>query len=205
VPELLSEAEALLSQIEAARAANPGKISAEMVKTLKGAIKVLEGMRDGRIEATVEGVKGERANIEGVAREFQLAQTEPGAVGTNRKFSLDGRPDAVEVDVVADNGRTWIDSKRVEPFGLESNNWTGKPGKQGLKVQAEEMVRSASQNPVDGVPPTVVIDFPLGVSPEVAAALRAMGIQVRGAIVKPPSAPPVPVPVTPPDEKDGGE
>ena len=98
-------------------------------------------------------------------------------------MSLDGIPEKVDVDVVADNGRTWIDNKSVKPFGLESNNWKGKGKKDGLKKQAEKQLRSAQQNPVNGVPPKVVIDFPDGVSREVAQELQKMGVEVRGNIV----------------------
>jgi hypothetical protein len=122
---------------------------------------------------------------------------------TSRSFSLDERPDAVEVDVVGNDGKLWIDSKSTEPFGLDSNAWTGKAGKQGLKLQAEEMLRSASQNPVDGAPPKVAFDVPKGVSTDVKAALEAMGVEVRGPVVEP-----TPVPVLVPGDdrdKDGGE
>jgi hypothetical protein len=194
VPGLKARAEALQSEIQAYRDANPEVEGiSEMLKAVKGEVNRLNDMLAGKIEATPEGVQGTRNNINGAEAEFRNAQAETGVTGVNRKFSLDGEPNKVEVDVVSDKGHTWIDSKRVEPFGLESSDWVGKPGKQGLRVQAQEMLRAASQNPVNGVPPKVVFDFPLGVSREVAKALRTMGIEVRGSVVDPHPRPLVPV------------
>lgn len=202
VPGLKARAEALQSEIQAFRDANPQvKGISEMLKAIKGEINRLDGMLAGKTEATPEGVQGTRNNINGVEGEFRSMQKEVAVTGVNRKFSLDGRADAVEVDVVADNGRRWIDVKRVEPFGLESSDWVGSSGKQGLKLQAQEMLRSASQNPVDGVTPTVVFDFPLGVSREVAGALRGMGIEVRGNIINPHPTPLIPM-IPPNNDKE---
>lgn len=50
-------------------------------------------------------------------------------------------------------------------------------------------------NAVDGKPPEIVVRFPKGVSPEVAAALRAKGVKVIGT-ERPP------VPPRPGDKKD---
>ena len=99
-------------------------------------------------------------------------------------MTLDGIPGKVDVDVVADNGKTWIDNKNVKPFGLESSTWKGKDKKDGLKLQAEDLIKSARQNPVDGVPPKIVIEFPQGVSREVVQELQKMGVEVRGNTVK---------------------
>ena len=153
-------------------------------------------MLQGQREATREAVQGERNNVDGIEGEFRNTQAEPGQPGVGRRFSLDGREEAVEVDTVSEDGLRWIETKNVEPFGLESNNWVGKAGKQGAQTQAQEMVRSAQQNPVHGQTPRVIWDFPKGVTAEVAAALRAIGIEVRGQIahLPPPGVPTIPVP-----------
>jgi hypothetical protein len=159
-------------------------------------------MLDGRIEATPEQVTSKRSNIDGIRDEFRDAQQASGLVGVSRKFSLDGRAEAVEVDVVSDGGKLWTDVKSTEPFGVQSNAWTGKPGHQGLKVQAEEMLRSAQQNPHNGAAPKVRFKFPKGVTREVRAALEAMGIEVTGPTVEP-NPIPVPVPGDRDMDKDG--
>ncbi|MFZ4471017.1 MAG: hypothetical protein ACOYOZ_17265, partial [Pirellula sp.] len=188
-PGLRVRAQKLLEQVGAFGKEHPEvKGINEMTKKIEGEIGFCDRVLKGEVEATPERAQGVRNNLSGIEAEFNSARAEMGAIGVNRKFSLDGIPESVEVDVVADNGKRWIDVKRVEPFGLESSDWVGGPGKQGLKVQSQELLRAANQNPVNGAPPRIVIDFPRGVSSEVAAALRAMGIEVRG-----PDAPIIPI------------
>jgi len=202
-PELKSRAQRLLNEIEAFENANPTVEGISVMRrAVSGELRFIERVLRGEVEATPERAQGTHNNLNGIENEFNVARSNANVIGVNRKFSLDGRPNAVEVDVVADGGRTWIDGKRVEPFGLDSRNWVGGRGKQGLRTQAQELLRSASQNPMpDGTVPRVVIDFPRGVSPEVAAELRAMGVEVRGNIVRtPPTI--VPVPPKPPSDED---
>ncbi|HYO72955.1 MAG TPA: hypothetical protein VEU33_43535, partial [Archangium sp.] len=201
VPALKERADALRAEIEAFRAQHPEVEGlAEMLKAIRGEAERLKNMLEGRVKASEEGVQGTENNINGVEEEFRIAQREQGVDGVNRKFPLDGTG-VVEVDVVSKKGRRWIDSKRVKPFGLESSDWVGSADKQGLKVQAEEMLRAAKQNPVDGVPPEVVFEFPLGVSREVAKALRAMGVEVSGPIIETLPGPVLPIPVRDREEK----
>lgn len=200
VPGLRNRAEALRSEIKEYVDRNPS--AHKLLSDIRDGIAVLDDMLSGRREATTEAVQGERNNLNGIEAEFRSAQSEPGQPGVGRRFSLDGRPEAVEVDVVSDNGLRWTEIKNTEPFGLESTNWIGGAGKQGARVQAQEMVRSAQQNPVNGQTPQVTWSFPKGVSVEVAAALRAMGITVRGQLANvPPPVTPPPPPVQVPDEE----
>jgi hypothetical protein len=99
---------------------------ADRIKAIEGEIDGIDRMLDGRSKATSTELNGRLNNIDGLEREFALAKRTPGLTGMSRKFSLDGRPDAVEVDAVGDGGRTWIDSKSTEPFGLQSTDWTGR-------------------------------------------------------------------------------
>jgi hypothetical protein len=202
VAPLKTQAEVLRTEIEAFRAANP-KVTgiASRLAALDGEIGRLNGMLQGRIEATPDGVQGTRNNIGGIEAELRTAQKANTVTGLGTKFSLDGVANKVEVDVVADNGETWIDTKNVPPFGLESSDWVGGTGKQGLRTQATEMVRAAGQNPLpSGKTPRVVFDFPKGVSAEVAAELQKIGARARGTVV--PSSPGALVPVGPPREDD---
>src|SRR5204863_9456475 len=104
-----------------------------------------------------------------------------------------------DIDVEAGTGSGWVEAKKTERFGLESRDWTGKPGKQGLSAQADKLLQVARDpaNAVNGKPPEVVIRLPKGVSPEVAAALRAKGVKVIGT-----ERPPVPPPPGNKDDKD---
>ena len=194
VPELKARAQALRDEMVTFREKIPGM--PDRIKSLDGEIEGLNRMLDGRLEATAEQVTSKRSNLDGIRDEFTEARQASGVTGVSRKFSLDGRPDAVEVDVVSDGGRTWTDVKSTEPFGTESNAWTGKDGHQGLKVQAEEMVRSAGQNKLpDGTTPKVRFKFTKGVTPEVRAGLEGMGIEVAGPTA---GVKPQPIPIQPP-------
>ncbi len=201
LPDLRTRAEKLLQAIEDFRKAYPGLAGKfELGKLVKGELARLERMLKGEVEATKEGVEGTRNNLDGAQAELDGLESATGLTGVNQTFPLDGVSDQVEVDRVVDDGKTWVDEKNVKPFGLESNNWTGKEGKQGLKVQVEEMVRSAQQNPVNGTPPKVVIQFPQGVSPEVADAVRKLGAEPRGDVMKP-DVPPI-LPTVPQKDSD---
>jgi hypothetical protein len=99
----------------------------------------------------------------------------------HERFPLDGRPRAVEVNRVDDDGRRWVNVMSARSFGLASSAWTGRRRrKQGLRRQAEKLLRAARQNLAYGEPPVVVFDFVDVVSDEVADALRSMGAEVRG-------------------------
>ena len=199
VPGLKARAEALKARVKAFLDANP-KVGNKWLKAIDGEIANLDRMLDGKVEATPERVEGSANNLNGVEGELEVAEKATGVTGVSQTFPLDGTG-KVEVDVVTDEGKTWIDSKRVKPFGTESADWKGGPGKQGLETQARELVRAASQNPLpDGTIPKVVIEFPLGVSDAVAAELAKLGVEVRGPVVP---ITPVPVPVgTGEDEED---
>jgi hypothetical protein len=203
VAPLKDRATALRDQVNDYLDANPQIGGRGWTRALNGEIARLDDMLAGRLEATAQDVTSTSSNIDGVEAEFNSAKGATNVTGVGRKFSLDGRQEAVEVDVVSDGGRRWTDVKRVEPFGLDSTNWTGHAGHQGLETQATEMLRSASQNPVDGAPPTVVFEFPRGVTREVANALRDMGAEVDGMVVD--RRPVVPVPQHQKDDnQDGG-
>jgi hypothetical protein len=141
-------------------------------------------------------VNGVRANLDSIQAELKAALREPAARAVQHKVPAKAGGEPIfEVDVVADGGKTWIDVKAVEPFGVESSNWKGKPGagggkaKKGLKAQAEDLCEAAKNNPIDGTPPKVVYDFPIGVSEAVAKALKAIArekgvtLEVRGPVI----------------------
>lgn len=170
-------------------------------------------MLAGELEATARDVTGVRANIDGLQAEFRGMFGQTGVIATGRKVpARPGEKPTFDVDIMADNGRTWIDVKRVEPFGVESSTWKGKPGtgggmaKKGLRAMAEDLCEAAKNNPLDGQAPKVVYDFPLGVSEAVAKALKAIGrakgvqLEVRGPVL--PDSKVVPIPGRLPDEYD---
>ena len=176
---------------------------ADRLKALDGEIEGFDEMLDGRLEASSASVTGREANVDGIRKEFEIAKRTAGLTGLAREFPFDGGK--VEVDVVGDGGKQWVEVKATEPFGLDSTAWTGEPGTRGAEAQARRMLGAAQQNPVDGVPPKVRWEFPKGVSKDVRAALEAMGIEVKGPTIEPK---PIPVPVPhgghDDDQNDGG-
>ncbi|HYG79488.1 MAG TPA: hypothetical protein VD861_03830, partial [Pyrinomonadaceae bacterium] len=204
VPEVKAQAESLLKEAEAYRAANPSvKGVTDISKALTTVIKELRKMEKGGTVANKEVIEGYRRTIEGAEDNLRVAQGSSGVTHVGAKFPLNGKPKAVDVDVVADQGRTWIEVKRSkETFSLKSDRWLGKASKRGLKEQAQRLLEAAEQNKVDGQAPKVVLHFTQGVSRAVAEALRAMGIEVRGEIID--LAPEVPstLPTNPEEEKN---
>jgi hypothetical protein len=189
VPNELTRAQSLESEIQAFRDANPQiRGINEWFRRLRGEIRNLDEMRRGINEATPERVEGAANNLNGVEGELRLAQRETGVTGVNQEFTYlneQGKQGTIDADIVANNGNTWIDVKRVRPFGLESKDWLGGASEKppGVRVQAQRMLQAAPQNPNNGVIPKIAFEFPLGVSREVAEALQAMGVEVRGTII----------------------
>lgn len=192
LPGLRAKAEGLRARIEGTRDSSAKGTGYEsLLSQLKGELDgPLARLENGSVEATNTAVQNVRANIEGIEAQFLAAQSETGVIGVGKQKEGGGR--TADVDVVADNGARWVEVKNTEPFGLESNDWTGNARKQGLNAQADKLLQVARdpQNAVNGKPPEVVIRFTKGVSPEVAAALRAKGIHVIGT--ERPPVPPVP-------------
>ncbi len=184
VSRLKTEADTLRTEIETFRTENP-EISGtnSWMRAIEGELTVIERMRTGRSEATLERVQGVENNINGLRGELIIARSSRGVTGVGQRFSLDGVRNKVEIDVVRNDGRTWVESKTTQPFSTESPSWTGGRSGEGMQLQAIEMVRSASQNPINGVAPRVVWEFHNGLTRSVANALRSIGVEPRGRIV----------------------
>ena len=86
----------------------------------------------------------------------------------------------VEVDVVADEGLTWIEVKNQELFGVASGHYVGGSHGKGLAEQVSQLLAVAAlpEHKRRGHCPQVVVYFPSGVDPEVAAALAQLGAKV---------------------------
>lgn len=86
----------------------------------------------------------------------------------------------VEVDVVADEGLTWIEVKNQEIFGLASAHYVGGSHGKGLAEQVAHMLEVAAlpEHKRRGRSPQVVVYFPSGVDIGVSAALTALGAKV---------------------------
>ena len=78
----------------------------------------------------------------------------------------------VEIDVVACQGRTWIEVKDVTQFGLESAVWPE------LRSQLKAIARAARKHSVFWEPPQVVVRFIGDIDAAVEAAVVKLGVEV---------------------------
>ncbi len=189
IPGIRNRAENLRTEIEQFINENP-EIQSDLRPRINAEIQSIERMLQGQTEATAESATSARGHLDGIEGELRTAQQASGVTGTGRMFPLDNRPGGVEIDVVANKGRIWIDAKTERPFGLNSSDWAE------LQAQAARQLRAAEQNPIEGTSPRIIWQFHRGVSVEVATQLRAMGITVQGQLVNVPlpAIPVVPVP-----------
>jgi hypothetical protein len=206
-PDLKLRAERILGELETMERNNPQIRGLNRQKNnLRGILNAIEDVLNGRKEATNERAQGIRGQLTGAQGEMNALRGYQQVTEVNRKATLDGRPDAVDIDIVADNGRSWVEVKTENPYGLGSEHWTGSATKQGLRTQAAELLRAATQNPLrDGTTPKVIVDFQAGVSEAVAAELRRMGAEVRGREVQTPFSPPTIGPPAPSPDNDDQE
>ncbi|KAM4556236.1 UPF0415 protein C7orf25 homolog [Fundulus diaphanus] len=95
-----------------------------------------------------------------------------------------GRHRTLVVDVVANEGLTWVKAVGRKAEALH-NIWQGRGqyGDKSIIRQAEEFLQASRQQPVNYQHPHVVFAFYNGVSCPMADRLRDMGVAVRGDIV----------------------
>ncbi|KAG7468821.1 hypothetical protein JOB18_015491 [Solea senegalensis] len=88
------------------------------------------------------------------------------------------------VDVVANNGNTWVKAVGRKAEALH-NIWQGRGqyGDKSIITQAEDFLLASRQHPLHYRHPQVVFAFYNGVSCSMADCLRDMGVSVRGDIV----------------------
>lgn len=185
----------LRAEAEAYLEANPQVGDEGWLARLNEEVRSIDRMLTGRNEATMIAVQSRRNNVNGLEAELRSAARREGVVALRRHLPAVWRGERIimEADVVARWGRELVEVKRVSPFTLQSTAWKG-GSKIGLAEQAARLVEAARQNPIEGVPADVVIEFPIGVFREVAEALTAMGARVEGPIVD--AAAVLPVPLT---------
>ena len=88
------------------------------------------------------------------------------------------------VDVVSDNGSTWIKVIARHPKALDFNSvGANQFGQKTIIDQVRDLVEAAGQNAKMFRPPRVVLVFHQGVSDILASKLRARGVEVRGQIL----------------------
>lgn len=174
LPALRELLDVLAEEIEAERLKTPGRGYEQLAKRLVDESRQpLEGLEHGDEEATVETVNGIRASLDGIQGELETAKVERSVIGLGRMKHGAGR--SVEIDVIADGGRRWIEVKNVNPFG------TGSTACEALFKQVDDRIivaRDPRNALPDGTAPTVVVRFPRGMGRDVVRELRAKGAEV---------------------------
>ncbi|MCX5111748.1 hypothetical protein OOK13_25020 [Streptomyces sp. NBC_00378] len=129
----------------------------------------------GKAKSVANIEEGYASYIRSVDAEVEAAENSRNVVEVGMPIRSEpiGKSDA---DVVADDGRTWKDSKDYLPFGLGSGNW------EKLSIQVDRQLEIANDPAytIDGRPPKLVYYFPRGVMQEVAEALERKGVGVEG-------------------------
>ncbi|MBD2202614.1 hypothetical protein H6G33_12210 [Calothrix sp. FACHB-1219] len=182
LPRLRQEAEDLIEEINAWLRTDPGiKRGERIIKTIDNDLKgPMKRMEEGIDEASKARVEGFENNLKGARSEFERAKTAPPGTEIGGYIKFQGKK--IEIDQIRPDGK-WINVKNYELFGL--NN----PKIDELITQAEMNLRAAEANLVNGTPPTVVFDFPKGVTPEVATRLRSIQLNGRNVQVTGPEIP----------------
>ncbi|KAK3926793.1 UPF0415 protein C7orf25-like protein [Frankliniella fusca] len=89
------------------------------------------------------------------------------------------------VDVIADQGQTWIKVVARNPKALSLlSAGEGEYGQRTITDQAKEFVACASQHPFHFKIPKVAFVFASGIELPLANALQKLGVEVRGDIVE---------------------
>ena len=107
------------------------------VKRLNGDHAFLLQLLDGSKPCSDENITGLENNLGGVVGEWEVAKREKNLVGVNQKF--DGAGGEIDIDVLSDNGKLWVEVKNEKPSMVE-NNWDDKTkddGAGGKKVVYE--------------------------------------------------------------------
>ncbi|XP_026857063.1 UPF0415 protein C7orf25 homolog [Electrophorus electricus] len=96
----------------------------------------------------------------------------------------DGQKQTLVVDVVANDGHTWVKAIGRKAEALH-NIWQGRGqyGDKSVIRQAEDFLEASRQQPVQYSNPHIIFAFYNGVSSPMADRLKEMGISVRGDIV----------------------
>jgi Family of unknown function (DUF6861) len=178
LPGLRADLEALITEIDNFAKANPDKATiTKAAETLRSVGDgSLKNMETGQLEASQHMVEQVKGNIEGAKGELKSAETAPS--GTKFGEMLDGR----EIDQIRHDG-TLYQVKRWDIFT--------KADKQFAKVEAQlkGTLEAAVNNPVNGKPRSVVMEFQKGVKKEVADALKAIDVNGHKATIIGPEVP----------------
>lgn len=172
LPRVRGAIEKLIAEIEDFAKANPDKETINRTATrlreqLDGPVADME---NGRLEATPDQVKGVDRAIKGAQGELDGAKSAP--PGTKFGEVIDG----VEFDQVRSDG-TLVQRKSIRALRKPSRTFDE------TVAQVKRTLEVAERHPVGGSPRPVIVEFPEGLSADVAAELRAIEVNGRRATI----------------------
>ncbi|XP_063076379.1 UPF0415 protein C7orf25 homolog [Engraulis encrasicolus] len=158
---------------------------AKLCSKLRAELKFLQKVEAGKVQIKESHLQS--TNLTHLRAIVESAESLEGVASVLHVFayeSPDGLKQTLVVDVVANNGHTWVKAIGRKAEALH-NIWQGRGqyGDKSVVCQAEDFLEASRQQPVQYSNPHIIFAFYNGVSSPMADRLREMGISVRGDIV----------------------
>ncbi|KAL2097564.1 hypothetical protein ACEWY4_006771 [Coilia grayii] len=158
---------------------------AKLCSKLRAELKFLQKVEAGKVQIKESHLQS--TNLTHLRAIVESAESLEGVASVLHVFAYegpDGQKQTLVVDVVANNGHTWVKAIGRKAEALH-NIWQGRGqyGDKSVVCQAEDFLEASRQQPVQYSNPHIIFAFYNGVSSPMADRLREMGISVRGDIV----------------------
>lgn len=158
---------------------------AKLCSKLKAELKFLHKVEAGKVAIKESHLQS--TNLTHLQAVLESAENLEAVVGVLHVFTYEdrfGEKQSLVVDVVANNGHTWVKAIGRKAEALH-NIWLGRGqyGDKSIIEQAEDFLQASRQQPVQYSNPHIIFAFYNGVSCPMAERLQEMGISVRGDIV----------------------
>ncbi|XP_062578859.1 UPF0415 protein C7orf25 homolog [Saccostrea cucullata] len=151
----------------------------KLQRMCKSELKYLQSLR--KIPTQLCGNHLKSSNLSHFAGCLHTAYNAPGVVQILCPFSMDGRTENLVVDVVANQGHTWVKviARKAQALHLI---WAGRGqfGERDLVRQARDYLRCAVHHPVNFQKPKIHFAFYNQVTIPMAACLEKLGVSVSG-------------------------
>lgn len=185
--ERIAIAKELIKRAEALSRSQKGGIEggSKLCSKLKSELKFLHKVEAGKIAIKESHLQS--TNLTHLQAIIESAENLEDVVGILHVFAYKdnlGEKQSLVVDVVANNGHTWVKAIGRKAEALH-NIWLGRGqyGDKSIIEQAEDFLQASCQQPVQYSNPHIIFAFYNGVSCPMAEQLKQMGISVRGDIV----------------------
>ncbi|XP_076837217.1 UPF0415 protein C7orf25 homolog [Brachyhypopomus gauderio] len=185
--ERIKAAKELLVRVDllCSRQAREVEGRAKLCSKLRAELKFLEKVEGGQV--VIKETHLQSTNLTHLRAIVESAESLENIMSVLHVFAYegpDGQKQTLVVDVVANDGHTWVKAIGRKAEALH-NIWQGRGqyGDKSVIRQAEDFLQASRQQPVQYSNPHIIFAFYNGVSSPMADRLREMGISVRGDIV----------------------